>query len=450
MEVIHFVDDVSVLRLGAYYFCVVGLLLYGLKKYGLNRYVIFVTLLFSMGVFEFIDYAFGISKNIYKVFVSVFMIALFLKGVFRFKKRYMSIFILYLVFTVSFAVTHLLNGQFNVSVLSQYVLTYSFPFVVYFGFMGRGITIWNRDRIMKLLYYLIVVQVLLSLVKVIAIGGFMESIVGSIQYIGGDTAVSLPILALLYLWMIRSGKFTKHDWIIAFSFLLVSVASAKRTPVLVFPVFLVLLSSFLKKSRSLFQVIKYVPAFFLLIYLGVRLNYTLNPEGVIWGSFDLEYLINYVLEYNFGTNEISSIINSNITSGRGGALLLLIQPEALGIGNGLHTLFGHGVSEVVREQSGRFLGGISYGIQHRGLMGAAVQEVYKLGFLGVGLYMAFIIKLLSFINDNKLKLIMYLWLFIDVFMYNGDTLFNPSNSFIFVVLIFMYSGSGGNGGIKKL
>src|SRR5690606_38857329 len=102
----------------------------------------------------------------------------------------------------------------------------------------------------KLLLFIIMVQVVLSILKVLSIGGFMESIVGSIQFVGGGTAVTLPLVTLFYVWVESNGSFNRHYWLIAASVLFIAIASMKRTPMFAFPLFVALLFLFVKKNTS--------------------------------------------------------------------------------------------------------------------------------------------------------------------------------------------------------
>ena len=101
----------------------------------------------------------------------------------------------------------------------------------------------------KLLLFIILAQFVLSIVKVFSIGGFMESIVGSTALIGGGNAVTLPLLALFFIWADSKGTFDRKYWLIAASVLLIAIASMKRTPMFAFPLFVALLFLFVKKIQ---------------------------------------------------------------------------------------------------------------------------------------------------------------------------------------------------------
>ena len=105
----------------------------------------------------------------------------------------------------------------------------------------------------------------------------------------------------------------------------------------------------------------------------------LNPENSNWGSFNLEYVTDYMFEYNFGTSKVYEINETDITSGRGGSLFLLFQPGKIGLRNAKEILFGRGIVDYALSPEGRFVGGKAYGIEHYGLLSSAVIVIYSLG-----------------------------------------------------------------------
>ena len=269
-------------------------------------------------------------------------------------------------------------------------------------------------------------------------GGLMECIVGSIQLIGGGTAVTLPILGIFLIWLSCRGKFRKKDWFLSISVLLIALVSAKRTPIFTFPLFIGLLFFWAKENTKLFSLIKYIPLGLLLLYVGVRANYTLNPDGKVWGRFDLGYAYRYALIYNFGTDNLSN--PPEVTSGRGGSLLMLFHPKSMNLNTTKKLLFGNGVSQVVTSKNGRFMGGEAYNIKHEGLMGAFTMEVYKLGYLGALSYLLFILAIINTIRHKRFKIVMAIWFIIDYFLYYGSMSFQPALSFLFIFII-SYSNS---------
>ena len=73
------------------------------------------------------------------------------------------------------------------------------------------------------------------------------------------------------------------------------------------------------------------------------------------GRFDLDYAWKYALMYNFGTDDL--IHQPGVTSGRGGALLLLFSPNSLNLISTEKKMFGNGVTTVVTNKHGRFFRG---------------------------------------------------------------------------------------------
>lgn len=436
MEIIPSYTSLSNTQLIFYYFGVLIALFYPIVRCGFSRYTFFMSFVFSMGFWGYMEYQYGLDDNVAKILAFLMLALLVGKQIIHTKfKDEKVILICMVLFTLSYTFTHLTNSDFSLAVISQYVFSYLFPILLYLGFSKLNIP--RLTKYARFVYYLLLMQICLSLFKIIVIGGFMEAIVGSIQFSGGGTAVSLSILGLFYIWSIKSSKLKKEDYILLVSLLLVAIASAKRTPVILFPFFLVLLLSYVNTSKSIMSFLKYIPVVVVFIYFGVRLNYTLNPEGVIWGSFDLQFLFEYIMHYNFGTTDITEAALN--TRGRGGALFLLFDPSNLGLNSLNDLMFGNGVTEAVREEKGRFLGGDLYGIQHSGLMGRVVMETYKIGFAGVITFLALFVAILSKIDNKKFRGVLIIFLAFDFFLYYGTSLFSPSNSIMLVFIVLMQS-----------
>jgi hypothetical protein len=201
MEVISQVGDVSSSTLAFYYFCVAASMLYGLYRFGINKHTVFLSTVYLYGFFGWVEYSFGISQDILKILIAFFLLLVSGKGLVIIRnKKGTFVYVFFILFSLSFILTQFANNQINLTVISQFILTYGFPFFIYQGY--KNITEYDikRERVVTFILYLVAVQVILSLLKLGLLGGVMESIVGSIQFIGGGSAVSLPILALFLFW----------------------------------------------------------------------------------------------------------------------------------------------------------------------------------------------------------------------------------------------------------
>ena len=87
------------------------------------------------------------------------------------------------------------------------------------------------------------------------------------------------------------------SWLFIAGLLLVGIATGKRAVILLFPLLFMVLSVYVCKKKYSNRIWMIVAAAPFLFYLGVRLTPTFNPENKVWGSFDLEYMMNYTENY---------------------------------------------------------------------------------------------------------------------------------------------------------
>ncbi|MBK7478816.1 MAG: hypothetical protein IPI69_03165 [Bacteroidales bacterium] len=143
-----------------------------------------------------------------------------------------------------------------------------------------------------------------------------------------------------------------------------------------------------------------------------------------------------MFEYNFGTSKVYEINETDITSGRGGSLLLLFQPGKIGLQNAKEILFGQGIVDYALSSEGRFVGGKAYGIEHYGLLSSAVVIFIPLAFQD--LFYGFDVTLYYFLIRTKrlLWIILILYMF-ELFFYGNQLFINHASAFIIIFSVFI-------------
>lgn len=430
MEFYRNLSYISNFSINVFYTLVCISLILFFFKYRFNKYTLFLSFLFWNGLFSYFD-----LDNAYKIFITLLIISIFKIRKYKstMNQKFLYTNICFALFSISYWISFLIDGKGFVTIISQYIVKFLIPFLFFHGLYTLSQFDKSIKNIIKYIYTFLIIQIVLSILKIILFFGFVESIVGTVQYIGGGTAVVLPILGLLFLWIYHNGAFSRKQWIFVFSLLVIPLSSGKRSPVFIFPLMILLLINFLKKRIKPHQLILYFLLIFMLFYIGVKTNVTLNPEKSTWGSFDITYLYNYTLKYSFGTTQIQDIFIQ--TKGRGGGLIALFNPHSLNLQTILSLLFGNGLYSVVTKQEGRFIGGESYGIEHEGLMSAATQLVYTLGYIGFILYLLFIYSMIKFINFRKFRMIFTVFFLYDFFLYYNSLFQVPILSFLSIFII---------------
>lgn len=274
-------------------------LIYMLWKYRKDTISLLFILLSWPRVFVFYGKT---VENMYKIAMLLLCIYFFyqLYTYRTYQKRERWLLITFALFSIQFIVSVFVYTQNTITiVLSQYsryveilVLYFIVKYIIY---NSKG------ERLLSLFYDIGLMQIFISIFKMFAIGWQMEGLVGSFQIIGGEMGTTIPILWFIILWYYRKGQIDKWDWLYILGLLLVGFTTGKRAVMFILPVvvaaFMIYVPKLRLKGSTIAMTILLVP---LLLYFGVRLTPTLNPEHKIWGSFDWEYAMGYAETYQFG------------------------------------------------------------------------------------------------------------------------------------------------------
>lgn len=274
-------------------------LIYMLWKYRRDNISLLFILLSWPRVFAFYGKT---IENMYKIAMLLLCIYFFyqLYTYRTYQKRERWLLITFALFSIQFIVSVFVYTQNTITIVlsqySRYVEILLLYFIVkYIIYNGKG------ERLLSLFYDIGLMQIFISIFKMFAIGWQMEGLVGSFQIIGGEMGTTIPILWFIILWYYRKGQIDKWDWLYILGLLLVGFTTGKRAVMFILPVvvaaFMIYVPKLRLKGSTIAMTILLVP---LLLYFGVRLTPTLNPEHKIWGSFDWEYAMGYAETYQFG------------------------------------------------------------------------------------------------------------------------------------------------------
>ena len=323
--------------------------------------------------------------------------------------------------------------------LSQYLYKFSFVWIAYHYFKDIAYNMPKREFVKNVLLTILFVQIATSVLKIILMKFEFEGLVGSMSYGGGGPAVVIPIVALIFYWLIRNGRFNKKDWIITALILTIAIASGKRQPIVIYPVVLLTLFVFVSQSVRLSVLLKYLPIAFVIFYIGIRMTSTFTPEQVIGGRFDISFVRDYAMKYYFGTTRISEIFREDYQGfGRGAGMVLYFKPQMLTLSSDRELLFGKGRYEVAINKYGRFTasGRSDYGIQHSGLIGEAGSLLYSIGYVGTISMLLMAVTIIFSIKNKRLAWIMFLYFLWDFLFYYNQMLFFNSSGLIVLIIIF--------------
>jgi hypothetical protein len=397
-----------------YYFFVLLTFLYIIFKNRNSSIKILITLCFYSGLASFSGKA---IENPYKIALVIFSIYLLFKhgGLSGLTGRARFLLFVFALFSFSFLLSAYINGDYFNLTFSQYG-KYVTPFCLFF--VLNHILIRNPvafTKLKKLFISLLTIQIILSVLKVLVIG-LSESIVGSISYIGGGLATMLPVLGFILVWLHKQGELSRKDWLYILLLLIIAFASSKRAIWFIMPVFIILFMYYIPrkiKTSHLLYVISLAP---LILYMGIRLNPTLNKEHKVGGSFNLGYAIDYTQKYSFGkTTETSDI---QLGSGRGGATILLFSKVFENKAFSISDYLGYGLKEVYTTNYEEF-NQDKFGVNSKGAVTGVFQSYIVSGYIGVILTIILIISICNLIKEPRIRIVIAILFFWDYFFYIG-------------------------------
>lgn len=432
----------------SYYLVATILMLILLWKYRENLFSILIILIAFAGTI-----AYWIPRgiqlmNIMTVLLSTYLIARNqIRGIFS---HFRYLIIAFLVFSLYFVFDNLLvHGDKILFVFSQYS-KYYVPFVCLLLFIhyARKDIIYLR-YINHLIGVLLLIQVGMSIYKFILIGHHWEGMVGTFGSVrGGGSGTGFPLVALCWVAINSNMDIRKlKSWLFIASLLLLGIAAGKRAVILLFPILFMVLSVYVCKKRYSNRVWIIVAAAPLLFYFGVRLTPTFNPENKVWGSFDLEYMLNYTENYAMG--EVEDGEEREHYTGRVGSALTFWNIFTDVDNYSVQTWLGGGVERAYtssedREAYDQY--GKEFGLNHRGDVTGILILYLAIGVLGVILFVIYYYLLFRMVRYKRLKLVLFALVMFDFIFYNSTMIRDPFVSmlmmFVIVYSLVQYSPQG--------
>ena len=432
-EFITGVDNYLASGLLPYYYLLVfisGLFL--IFKYRFRVYPIFIVLLFWEGIFVYAGNSFSSTiYEFYKIFIVLFAVIL-LGGDFlnNLTSRFRWVNTLFLLYTTVIIISMFINSQPVLTSLSQYGKKYLLIFLIFHGLNSKRISSSILNNYKEIIFNVLLIQIILSIFKVLILN-FGESVVGSVAFIGGGLATTLPILGFLFIWQNSKGNLKTKDWLMLLGFLVVAVASNKRAPIFILPLLSVAMYTYVYRTRNIVSFFKYIPLVLLILYIGIRSNPSLNPERSRWGSFDIAFATEYAADYMFGS-ERQLEVNDDIAYGRGGSFAALFSPAPYNFPT-KNLFFGQGVTEILKNYEEFDVD--KYGVSQKGALNGAMLKYISYGILGMILHFLLGLSYIVHLKRNNFMNILLLFFIGDFLFYDGVIFENGAMAFLLLLIV---------------
>ena len=437
-ELIHFISLSGQIWMQIF---VTILLVYMLWKYRSDSLLMFLVLLFFPRVFIFMGKN---MENLYKV--SLLLMCLYTclerKVWVRYTAKDLLYVIVFIILSASFFYSTVFYSRDSWTIIFSQYARYLEIFLLWFLLKDAIFYRNEKDKILQFLYEVVILQIIISVFKLVIFRYQVEGLVGSFTISGGGIGTSFPVIGFYILYIYRKGIFKKLDWWLIVGLFLLGWTTGKRAVWIILPVIIMLFFSYVRGVRLNKYLILGVLAFPIVIYFGARLTPTLNPEHQVWGSFDLQYVWDYANKYQFGEDGIEgqreNIQESQQVTYDGGAYgLQNEQIEAAGRGNATIELFklifgprslteqdiwGMGLSTFYSTNYEEFDKlPLTIHLSYKGAGTGFFQMYATLGVVGTILMTIFSLIPYFRIKHRRIKWVMMVFFLYDYFMYNGTT-----------------------------
>ncbi|HLW09274.1 MAG TPA: hypothetical protein VKX35_02665 [Fermentimonas sp.] len=382
-----------------------------------------ILLMFIQGFFL----AFGTwGMRIFKiVFTALSFILVYQARRYPLSKNDIRVVFLFSVFSVLYLISWFINDGFSFSFAGRFY-HYLIPFLLFIGIKNNSNFQKRGDYYARLVVTLLIFQIIFSIAKIVILG-IRENIIGSLGTTGGAISVTYALMGLVIYWLYRGEKFTKDDWIFVLFLLVIPIASNKRGIWFMYPPLLglLLIKNLDKKLLSkLVYLIILVP---FLIYFGIRLNPSLNPDRVLWGSFDPMYTYDYVMQYTTG--------EGRNTRGLGYGRLGTNQTIYYNLLNdplSRSHLLGYGDRTIKYDEEFDI---VQIGITEHTTIAGLGQSILGYGYIATLILVLLVLKMISSIRDPYNRFLLGFWFLFDFIIYTGGFIRVATHSFIFVFAI---------------
>lgn len=370
------------------------LIIFFIFRYDYFALILLFSINFSQGILGLS----GIPSIIVRSASDLVIILLFFKSIMLTKnKKYLTFG---LVPLFGLVMTSIFSFFLNNKSLLEFLLFARDAYIYYFFFFAVLNLNLKENAIKKINNYIIIlflIQLPAAAIKFIIHGEFLEGMgIGTISTGEGSLSAIMPMLATSFLFAFYLFRKKNYYLLLILAFLLFGVVNAKRAVIFFIPLILIIVYFIYYKkiryfgsSTGFFRRILLVSLFSLLTFYAVaRLSPTLNPDGKIGGTFDLNFALNYIEDYT-SSKSIYQMRRKDAPA----YFYKLLKEKGIP-----HLLMGMGPGDIVKS---RFLENIGdavnpmayrYGVRYGGRTGALWYFI-QLGFFGLIFFSYFHFKL---------------------------------------------------------
>ncbi len=352
-------------------------------------------LYFSSGLFQIYQVLPGLMNTV----ALGLNLSLFMTTIFRGRPK-----LPHLTIIIALGVVTIISGQIvNIGIPLKYSLVF-YRQIILLPYLYFIVILNERDEkilraIFKTLIILYSIQLIAAIIKYLTVGQ-MELYIGTISYSEGSLGALIPLMSISYLY--SKYLYTKKNYLLLLIvfFILFGIVGGKRALLFFVPLLLVCITIFysIKSRMSIAIIFRRLFATFLLavvlIVLSAKMIPTLNPEGKIFGSFDINYVINFSQDYAFGAK------STRMTRAEG-----LIYFSDYLFKKDITTIeFGEGAGKLVASSYSSYTAvdaiDYHYNLKYGGRLGV-IYIFLQIGIFGLTIYGMFWISMFNSISHSN-------------------------------------------------
>ena len=417
-----------------YYVLAAFIGLYFIWKYRTSSIEILFILMAFNGAFSY--YIPGGDK-VMKIITTLFVIYVFMhEQLWKYIPVYRWLWLFFSVYSVWFFFDSLALHQDNVIFTFAQYSKVLIPYILLFAFIKmRDTNPILLQHFNHLIFLILLVQIGMSLLRYMLNGfHYWEGMVGTFGGIrGGGAGTGLPLIALCWVALNSNMKIKGlKAWLFLIGLLVIGVAAGKRAVILLFPILYFVLSIFVSKKKYNVWMLVSLAVIPLIFVLGVKMTPSLNPDNKVWGTFDLDYAIEYVKSYS-GIDDtpkpqmqITYINKKEVYQGRIGSVKLWWKlfsdyenyNDEAWYGVGLQRIYG-AEYEFYRDSD------YNFGLDHRGSMTGIFMHFKALGVIGLILFLLYYVQMFFIPKYKKYGLVVLGVALFDFVFYNTTIIREP-------------------------
>jgi len=335
----------------------------------------------------------GLSESILQLIIEFLIVLLFtysLLNVLK-NKKFLGPGVIINILLFSIILFSFLVNNVSITQMILFIRKFGIYYLFFYALFNTDLGSIQKDKLLKLIIFLFLIQIPASFIKLVVLGT-QEKIVGIISVQEGSLATIMPLMAISYLIAnyleLKNMKFI----VVIFLFIGIGLISNKMGILFYVMILFITLSYFYsnKYSNTLINTIfirKLFTVSILLVFLFmafVSLNPRANPEHQVGGSIDIEFLMNYIEDYQ------NLDLKGSRVEGDGRFQAPVVALDRLKEGGYFNLLFGFGPGDIVKSSYTKYKDPLlqKYNIGYGGRLGL-VWILMQIGIIGMVLFLLF-------------------------------------------------------------